>query len=58
MPQKLAGLGLKNLILVTFFVIIAIVVLKTILTKHPVKGVSEDTIIFKCIFDNGLHLYY
>lgn len=39
--NKIAGLGLKNLILVAVFVIIFIVIMKTILTKHPVKGVSE-----------------
>lgn len=39
--QKMAGLGLKNLVLVTLFVIVGIVVLKTVLTKHPIKGVSE-----------------
>lgn len=39
--KKLAGLGLKNLVLVTLFVIVAIVILKTVMTKHPVKGVSE-----------------
>lgn len=39
--DKFLGLGLKNLIGVLLFVIIGIVVLKTVLTKHPVKGVSE-----------------
>ncbi len=39
--NKIAGLGLKNLVLVALFTIVAIVVLKTILTKHPIKGISE-----------------
>lgn len=39
--NKVAGLGLKNLTLVLLFVIVGIVVLKTIFTKHHVKGVSE-----------------
>lgn len=39
--NKLGGVGLKNLIVILLFVILGIVVLKTILTKHPVKGVSE-----------------
>lgn len=39
--EKFAGLGLKNLIVVLLFVIVGIVVLKTVLTKHPIPGVSE-----------------
>lgn len=39
--EKFAGLGLKNLVLVSFFVILMIVMLKVIFTKYPVKGVSE-----------------
>lgn len=39
--NKIAGLGLKNLVLVALFTMIFIVILKTVLTKHPVKGVSE-----------------
>lgn len=39
--MKFAGLGLKNLVIVSLFVMMMIVVLKTVLTKHPVKGVSE-----------------
>lgn len=39
--NKLAGLGIKNLVLVSVFVIIFIVIMKTILTKHHVNGVSE-----------------
>lgn len=38
---KLAGLGLKNLVLVSLFVIVFIVMLKTILIKHPIAGVTE-----------------
>lgn len=39
--NRLGGVGLKNLIVILIFVIIGIVVLKTVLTKHPVKGVTE-----------------
>lgn len=39
--NKLAGVGLKNLVVISLFTIIFIVMLKTILAKHPVKGVSE-----------------
>lgn len=41
MNNKIAGLGLKNLVLTALFTIITIVVLKTVLTKHPIKGVTE-----------------
>jgi hypothetical protein len=39
--DKLAGVGLKNMIVIALFTMIFIVVSKTILTKHPVKGISE-----------------
>lgn len=39
--DKFLGLGLKNLFGVLIFIMIGIVITKTILTKYPVKGVSE-----------------
>ena len=39
--NKLAGLGMKNLVLVALFVMIFVVIMKTVFTKYHVKGVSE-----------------
>jgi len=39
--EKFAGVGLKNMIVIGLFTMIMIVVLKVVITKHPVKGVSE-----------------
>lgn len=39
--NKFAGLGLKNLILVSLFTMLFIVALKTIMIKHPIAGVTE-----------------
>ena len=38
---KFGGVGLKNMVVIALFTMIIIVVMKTVLTKHPVKGVSE-----------------
>jgi hypothetical protein len=39
--EKFAGVGLKNVVVIGLMTIIMIVVLKVVLTKHPVKGVTE-----------------
>ena len=41
MGENFLGLGVKKLIGISIFVIIFIVMLKVILTKYPVKGVSD-----------------
>jgi len=41
MEGNFMGLGLKNLFGVALFTIFVIVLLKVVLTKHPIKGVSE-----------------
>ena len=35
------GLGLKNAVLLSLFVMVFIVVMKTVLIKHPVPGLTE-----------------
>lgn len=39
--NRFAGVGLKNLLVIGMFTIVMIVVLKVVLTKHPVKGISD-----------------
>lgn len=39
--DKFAGLGLKNLIVVSLFTMLMIIVIKTIAIKHPVPGLTE-----------------
>ena len=39
--DKLMGVGLKNAVLLTLFAIVMIVMLKTVLVKHPVPGITE-----------------
>lgn len=39
--EKIMGVGLKNAVLLTLFAIVMIVMLKTILIKHPVPGITE-----------------
>lgn len=39
--KKFAGVGLKNVVVIGMLTIIMIVVLKVIMSKHPVKGISE-----------------
>ena len=39
--DKFAGLGLKNMLIISLFTILLIVMLKTILVKHPVEGLSQ-----------------
>jgi hypothetical protein len=41
MEGKLAGLGLKNILILTIIIWILTVVTKTVLTKHPINGVTE-----------------
>lgn len=41
MEGNFLGLGLRNLIGVTLFVILLIVILKVVFTRYPVKGVSD-----------------
>lgn len=38
---KFAGVGLKNIIVLWLMFILLTVMAKAILTKHPVKGLSE-----------------
>jgi hypothetical protein len=39
--SKVGGVGLKNLVVIALFTMVFIVMMKVILTKHPVQGVSE-----------------
>jgi hypothetical protein len=39
--EKFAGLGFKNIIIVWLLIMVLTVIAKVVLTKHPVKGVSE-----------------
>jgi len=39
--EKIMGVGLKNAVLIALFVMVVIVMLKTILVKHPVPGLTE-----------------
>lgn len=39
--NKLFGLGMTNIIGLFFLFVILIIVVKVVLTKHPVKGVTE-----------------
>ncbi|WP_176542210.1 MULTISPECIES: hypothetical protein [Bacillus] len=41
MDSKFAGIGLKNILAIFFLFIVFIVIAKVILTKYPVKGLSE-----------------
>lgn len=41
MEKKFLGMGLKQGLSTGFFVILMIVVLKVVLNKYPVKGVTE-----------------
>lgn len=41
MGESFLGLGLKKLIGIGVFVILFIVILKVVLTKYPVKGVTD-----------------
>lgn len=41
MEKSLFGVGLVNALLLTFFVMIMIVVMKTVLVKYPVPGMTE-----------------
>ncbi|WP_215586109.1 hypothetical protein [Bacillus mycoides] len=41
MEGKFAGIGLKNILAIFFLFIIFIVMAKVVLTKYPVKGISE-----------------
>lgn len=41
MGESFLGLGLKKLIGIAVFVILFIVIMKVVLTKYPVKGVSD-----------------
>lgn len=41
MEGTFMGVGFRNLLGITLFVILMIVLLKIVFTKHPVKGVSE-----------------
>lgn len=41
MEGNFLGLGLKNIFGLFFLFILLIVVLKVVLTKYPIKGVSE-----------------
>ncbi|NRQ87291.1 hypothetical protein HQK35_18995 [Bacillus velezensis] len=39
--RKFAGVGLKNMIVISLFTMMVIVVTKVIVTKHPVNGVTQ-----------------
>lgn len=39
--SKFAGVGLKNLVVISIFVMVFIVIMKVVFTKHHVEGVSE-----------------
>ncbi|WP_200872312.1 hypothetical protein [Priestia flexa] len=39
--EKIMGVGLKNAVLLTLFAMVMIVMLKTIVVKHPIPGVTE-----------------
>lgn len=41
MDKKFAGVGLVNLLVIWAFVVLMTVGAKVVLTKHPVKGLSE-----------------
>jgi hypothetical protein len=41
MNMKFGGMGLKNMIVCALFTMVFIVVVKTILIKHPISGVTE-----------------
>lgn len=41
MEGKLAGLGLKNIVILWMIFVILTVLAKTVLTKHPIQGVTE-----------------
>jgi hypothetical protein len=38
---KFGGLGLKNMLICALFTMVVIVILKTIVIKHPIAGVTE-----------------
>ena len=38
---KFAGVGLKNLVVISIFVMLFIVVMKVVFTKHEVNGISQ-----------------
>jgi hypothetical protein len=39
--MKFAGLGLKNMVITAIFTMLFIVLMKTVVTKHPIPGVTE-----------------
>lgn len=39
--DKFAGVGLKNILLIWLMVMVLTVMAKVVLTKYPVKGLSE-----------------
>ncbi|WP_434785684.1 hypothetical protein [Bacillus velezensis] len=39
--EKFAGVGVKNLIVIAMFTMMTIVVLKVVLAKHEVNGISQ-----------------
>lgn len=39
--SKFAGVGLKNLVVISIFVMVFIVMMKVVFTKHHVDGVSD-----------------
>lgn len=39
--DKFLGVGLKNAVGLTFFIIIMILMFKVVLNKHPVTGATE-----------------
>ncbi|WP_179865938.1 hypothetical protein [Bacillus wiedmannii] len=41
MEGKFAGIGMKNILAIWFLFIILTVMAKVILTKYPIKGISE-----------------
>ncbi|MEB8702224.1 hypothetical protein P4H21_15810 [Bacillus cereus] len=41
MESKFAGVGLKNIIVLWLMFVLLTVMAKAILTKHPVRGLSE-----------------
>lgn len=38
---KFAGVGLKNLVVISIFVMLFIVVMKVVFTKHEINGISQ-----------------
>ena len=45
MGEKFLGVGIKNAIGISFFVMLVFIIVKTILSKHYVEGASE-TVMF------------